>query len=191
VVATPNRDGSVGGMAGVMDRLTRILDRLSRPVGQIQAHLDSLQNLPPEFSRVDMIRFQGLIAAGASPAVTQPANERIPSDMDAELWGIQGYAQDADTEDEDFALVTVKLKEQGRGHDLFTSEFSMAQFVGRDGKFPVIEFPRGIYVIQAGKTISCQFTVSAPTWSVAYNTTAAKLYGVALWFNLRRPERQL
>jgi hypothetical protein len=165
------------------------LERLSRPKpSMIESHLDSLKNLPPEFSRVDMLRFQAVIPSGATPTIVQPANDRIPSDMDAELWGIQGYVQDPDTEEEDQTLVTVKLKEQGRGHDLFSAELNMSQLVGREGSKGVVEFPRGIYVIQAGKTITCQFSVNAVTNITAYNSTAGKLYGICLWFNLKRPE---
>lgn len=191
-MATPNGEGGlVGALTGISTRLTQILERVSRPVSPIQAHLDSLTNLPSEFSRVDMIRFQGVIAAGAAPAVTQPGNERIPSDMDAELWGIQGFIQDPDTEEEDNALITVRLTEQGRAHDLFSSDINFAQLVGRDGANPIRVFPRGIYLIEAGKTITCQFTVNTVSGTTAYNSTAGKVVGIGLWFNLRRPERQL
>jgi len=168
--------------------IARALDRLSNPVSDIQRHLDSLQNLPPEFSRVDMLKFQAVIPSGASPTIVQPSTDRIPSDMDAELWGIQGYVQDADTEDEDYTLVTVNLKVQGRGNDLFSADLNMSQLVGREGSKGILEFPRGVYVIQAGKTLAVKFTVNSVTNITAYNTTAGKLYGVCLWFNLKRPE---
>jgi len=169
--------------------IARALDRLTQPQpSEIQRHLDGLKNLPPEFSRVDFLRFQAVIASGATPAITQPANDRIPSDFDAEFWGIQGDVQDADTEDEDFSLVTCLLKEQGRGHDLFSNEINMGQLVGREGSKGILSFPRGAYVIQAGKTITSQFKVNSPSGITAYNTTAGKIYGVTLWFNLKRPE---
>ncbi len=152
---------------------------LKKVVGDLWAHIVSVNDLIPEAAQLDMLRFEATIG---SSTLTQPDPVKVPNGYAFDLYGVMGYIEEPGLNVSNFPLITWNVQEVGR-RNVFGTDQSMAQLLTIFGPTPPIVFPRSLYLFSPGADVKLTFA-RASGWA-----GADKKVGVVLLGGLVAPDR--
>ena len=124
--------------------------------GFLTSHLREVMTLPPRILQVELISLMGTVGL---TTLTNPTNYNVPVDYHFELTGIRGcIEQPSDAVTENYTRLEFNLRNVG-SKDVFGQPVNMGFLLGTELQpGQQIDFPRGLYVFEAGTTIKT-------TWS--------------------------
>lgn len=124
--------------------------------GFLTSHLREVMTLPPRILQVEMISLMGTIG---TTTLTNPELYVLPADYHFELTAIRGcIEQPSDAVTENYTRLEFNLRNVG-SKDVFAQPVNMGFLLGTElmpGQ--QIDFPRGLYIFEAGTTIKTTWT---------------------------------